>query len=55
MAEVMKGGNVSMGVKWRIRSSIIVTTLICIRDMNIECHTAITNTIPSGNKLYRRW
>ncbi len=48
---VMKGRNVSMVVKKGIRNSVILTTLICLRDMDMECNTAITSK-SSGNELH---
>lgn len=48
----MRRKSVSMEVKRRIRNSIILQTVLFIKDMDIECSTAIENTC-SGNGSYK--
>ncbi len=50
LERVMKGRNGSMAVKRGIRNSVILPTVICFIDMDMECSTAITNKC-SENEL----
>lgn len=46
LERVVIGRSVSMGMKKGIKNSIILPTLhICIRNMDVEYSTAITNTL----------
>lgn len=51
LVRVMIGRCVSMEIKKGIRNSIILPTVICIRNMDMVCSTATKNKY-SGNRLY---
>ncbi len=48
---VMKGRNVSMEIKMAIRNCYPFDPVICLRDIDMECSTAIMNT-SCGNELH---
>ncbi len=52
LERIMKGGSVSMVVKKGNKEQCYSPdTVICLRDMDMECSTAVTNK-SSGNELH---